>query len=183
MTALEIGTQAEEPGEPAVKGVYCATFEDELAGFPSVDEGIGPGHIERLVDMARLLKHDLDELRRFVVAISDGNAVRDQRIEAIRNGNHLRDRAIVELERRVLALQPCPELPTALLGETISAPTVRVRIQHTHTMKEGWRLAETTVEYTGASADWEVIAAEMKMAFTMGSLEAIDRQKLGTATS
>lgn len=34
------------------------------------------------------------------------------------------------------------------MQETITSPTLRVRIHHSHTLKDGWRCDETTVELT-----------------------------------
>ena len=55
-------------------------------------------------------------------------------------------------------------------------PTIHVRIAHVHTLKDGWRLAETTVRYDGPVTDLSgmhgALAAEMKMAHDLGQAEA-----------
>lgn len=66
------------------------------------------------------------------------------------------------------------------MSDTVTArgPQVRVRIQHTSTVKEGWRVGETTVEYTSGSdgtIDWDRIEDEMRSAFISGSREAAVR--------
>lgn len=57
--------------------------------------------------------------------------------------------------------------------QTTTDPTIRMRIEHTHTRNDGWRLSSTTVEYTGpAPANGELIAAEMRRAYLFGDVEA-----------
>jgi len=55
-------------------------------------------------------------------------------------------------------------------------PQIHVRIAHVHTLKDGWRLAETTVSYDGPVTDLPgmhgTMAAEMKMANDLGQAEA-----------
>jgi hypothetical protein len=58
---------------------------------------------------------------------------------------------------------------------TESKPQIRVRIAHTHTLKDGWRLSETTVEFTGTSIDSVAMATEMEIAHTIGEKEAVAR--------
>lgn len=60
---------------------------------------------------------------------------------------------------------------------TIDEPKTRVRIAHVHTLKEGWRCNETTVEYAGSSIDWTVIKEELANAHATGLFEAQDRNK------
>lgn len=56
---------------------------------------------------------------------------------------------------------------------TAFEPEVRVRIGHTHTLKDGWRCDSTTIEWTGrGKADWELIRAELGLAHTVGEMEA-----------
>lgn len=59
-----------------------------------------------------------------------------------------------------------------------SKPVIRIRVAHTQTIKEGWRLSETTVEYSGDSIDWAVFNSEMMAAFKNGSAEARQRNIL-----
>lgn len=79
------------------------------------------------------------------------------------------------LEATVNQLQPCPEIATAALEAIEAQPVIRVRLQHTHTLKDGWRLSETTVEYTGPAVDHELIARELATAHAMGAMEASKR--------
>lgn len=59
-------------------------------------------------------------------------------------------------------------------------PQIHVRIAHVHTIKDGWRLAETTVSYDGplptSPADksnmWGQIERAMKQAHESGTVEA-----------
>jgi len=60
---------------------------------------------------------------------------------------------------------------------TETNPTIRVRIQHSNTIKEGWRLAETTVEYTGETIDWKRVKDELHQAFMVAQIEALERQQ------
>ena len=59
---------------------------------------------------------------------------------------------------------------------TQTQPTIHVRIAHVHTLKDGWRLSETTVSYDGPMSDLAgmhgALAAEMKMANDLGQAEA-----------
>ncbi len=61
---------------------------------------------------------------------------------------------------------------------TETKPTIRVRLQHTHTLKDGWRLAETTVEYTGERIDWETVRDELSTSFVVGTKESTSRNKI-----
>lgn len=167
MTALETGTTT---NGTEVEDVFRnSTYESERAffrGLPHVSEGIGPAHIESIVDMADKLKQEVDELWRFVVAISDGNGVQDQRIEAIREDNHGRDCAIVELERRVLALQPCPEVQ-----QFDREPSVTERYLFKATSK-GIRVDEGSV-----SIDWHGRPdPELRRAFLADAREGGNRE-------
>lgn len=73
------------------------------------------------------------------------------------------------------------QLAEPILGATTveavkTEPTVRVRLQHTHTLKEGWRLSESTVEWSGAGTpDWESIAGQLRATAVYGRTEAEDR--------
>lgn len=59
---------------------------------------------------------------------------------------------------------------------TALEPTMRVRLQHTHTKADGWRLAETTVEWTGEGApDWLEIERTLERACAQGRAEADHR--------
>ena len=52
-------------------------------------------------------------------------------------------------------------------------PELRVRISHTHTLKDGWRCDSTTVEWTGRSTpNWDAIRAELSNAHIVGAGEA-----------
>ena len=62
------------------------------------------------------------------------------------------------------------------MESTQTEPTIHVRIAHVHTIKDGWRLAETTVSYDGPASELprlhEAMALEMKAAFDLGTAEA-----------
>jgi len=61
--------------------------------------------------------------------------------------------------------------------ETTHQPEIRVRIGHTHTLKDGWRCDSTTVEWTGrGSVDWRSIRDELKNAHVAGLAESEERQ-------
>ena len=62
--------------------------------------------------------------------------------------------------------------------ETVREPQIRARIQHTHTLKDGWRLAETTVEYSGTVVDWEHVRNELRLAHTAGLVESETRNRI-----
>jgi hypothetical protein len=66
-------------------------------------------------------------------------------------------------------------------GETqtrTADPVIRIRLQHGRTQKDGWKLTETTVEFTGDFVDWPEIEAEMAKAYREGSAEARQRNIL-----
>ena len=54
---------------------------------------------------------------------------------------------------------------------TEAKQTIRVRIQHSHTLKDGWRLSETTVEATGTILDWDAIDNELRNVYNFGQME------------
>lgn len=61
----------------------------------------------------------------------------------------------------------------------ITAPTIRVRIAHASTIKEGWRLSETTVEWVGPITDPDRESAmriALQEAFLSGTEETILRR-------
>lgn len=61
----------------------------------------------------------------------------------------------------------------------ITESTVRVRLQHSHTLKDGWRLSETTVEWIGGEEiNWYAINGAMSDSFAMGAREAEQRNEL-----
>ena len=64
------------------------------------------------------------------------------------------------------------------MDATKTQPVIRVRLKHTSTMKEGWRLDETTVEYTAGSdgiIDWDRIESVSRASFEVGTREAEKR--------
>ena len=63
----------------------------------------------------------------------------------------------------------------------VSAPTLRIRIAHAHTIKDGWRLAETTVEWTGQASEPSAadLTYAMKLAHELGQEETKRRQHAG----
>jgi len=69
--------------------------------------------------------------------------------------------------------------------QTETKPTMRIRIQHSHTLKDGWRCAETTVEWSGpADSPYprsDVMAREMESAHTQGLTEAMRRNAVEAA--
>jgi hypothetical protein len=95
-------------------------------------------------------------------------------VASIRDANAMRDAALVALSRTIEKLRPCPELPDlSTLQVGTAAPTMRVRLQHSNTIKEGHRLAETTVEWAGPYApDWPLIKRHLREAFEFGTEEA-----------
>lgn len=56
----------------------------------------------------------------------------------------------------------------------IATPSIRVRIAHTNTLKDGWRCSETTVEYDGPmdQYDGDVMAGYLMGAHHLGLREA-----------
>lgn len=66
-------------------------------------------------------------------------------------------------------------------------PIIRIRNEHSHTLKDGWRLASATVEITtpllnGAIADLdEVLRFLQRLAFAAGQDEATLRNAGGEA--
>jgi hypothetical protein len=81
---------------------------------------------------------------------------------------------VADLRKALDQLQACPEIPAMTTLEAIKTePTIRVRLQHSHTLKEGWRLSETTVEWTGeGNPDWKAIEGAQQGAFAVGANEA-----------
>jgi len=68
--------------------------------------------------------------------------------------------------------------------ETTHQPEIRVRIGHTHTLKDGWRCDSTTVEWTGRGAvDWDSIRNNLTTAHSVGEIEANERHALALAPS
>jgi hypothetical protein len=60
-------------------------------------------------------------------------------------------RYAVRLEDRIRTLERVGPIHAIASAEAATAeqPTMRTRIQHSHTLKEGWRCSETTVEWSG----------------------------------
>lgn len=50
-------------------------------------------------------------------------------------------------------------------------PEVHVRIAHVHTLKDGWRLGETTVSYDGPIIDWDAINESLVRSYEDGVAE------------
>ena len=66
---------------------------------------------------------------------------------------------------------------------TRTEPIIRVRLQYTSTIKDGWRLGEATVEYTCGNdgvIDWDRIKAESTQAFEIGNSEAARQNGLAS---
>jgi len=64
---------------------------------------------------------------------------------------------------------------------TTYQPEIRVRIGHTHTLKDGWRCDSTTVEWTGRGAvDWDLIRTNLTTAHSVGEIEANERHALAS---
>lgn len=64
---------------------------------------------------------------------------------------------------------------------TKTSPQIRVRLQHTSTVKEGWRLGESTVEFVSGNdgeIDWNRIDVESRFAFAIGDAEATRRNNV-----
>lgn len=62
---------------------------------------------------------------------------------------------------------------------TIEEPEIRVRIAHSHTLRDGWRCDSTTVEWTGRGVpDWDRIDGALTRSFSMGRIEAEARNGL-----
>lgn len=60
---------------------------------------------------------------------------------------------------------------------------LRMRIAHTHTLKDGWRLSETTIEVTGSLLDIQTVHRDqiqeiMQKTYDLGSEEADRRNKM-----
>jgi hypothetical protein len=54
-----------------------------------------------------------------------------------------------------------------------AAPIIRVRINLSSTVKEGYRLGEATVEWTGSpDPDWDTISGALRMAAMLGQEHA-----------
>lgn len=104
-----------------------------------------------------------------------------QRIESHAVQIQAIDRRIDEIDQRLL------EIRDALITGGVATkvePEVRVRIGHTHTLKDGWRCDSTTVEWTGrGKAEWELIRAELGLAHTVGEMEAQRRHTEALAPS
>jgi hypothetical protein len=62
--------------------------------------------------------------------------------------------------------------------ERISGTVYRVRAAHTHTLKDGWRLSETTVEATGEKIDFKTMNELMQNAYEEGVEESRRRNRL-----
>lgn len=83
----------------------------------------------------------------------------------------------VRLEDRLRILergQPIHAITTLETGT--QQPTMRTRIQHSHTLKEGWRCSETTVEWSGpGEPDESAIRNALVLSAHLGQLEAAAR--------
>ena len=68
--------------------------------------------------------------------------------------------------------------PRTTLTDGTIPPSIRIRNEHTHTLKDGWRLASTTVEITYSMGDMgtgevqELLAAVQRQAHAIGQGEA-----------
>ena len=61
-------------------------------------------------------------------------------------------------------------------------PTMRVRVSHAHTLKDGWRCDSTTVELDGPlPIDWDDIGVALRRAAIIGRDEADQRNKEATS--
>ena len=67
-----------------------------------------------------------------------------------------------------------PEIGIARVEAT--EPQIRVRIAHASTVKDGWRLSETTVEWSGSGEiPWEELRYAGHKAYLIGAGEAAER--------
>jgi len=91
---------------------------------------------------------------------------------------YLQDRQIAELKESVEDLMAGSRI------ETTHQPEIRVRIGHTHTLKDGWRCDSTTVEWTGrGEVNWGAIRDELKNSHIAGEEEAKARHNEALAPS
>lgn len=58
------------------------------------------------------------------------------------------------------------------------ATVYRVRIAHAHTLKDGWRVSETTVEASGVDIPYPELERHMRIAHDSGTVEAKRRNDL-----
>jgi hypothetical protein len=136
--------------------------------------------MERVETIEERNTRHISELQMKVIDRSSGH---DQTLATHRADiEQLRDQ-IAELQRTVddliagegvTAIKAFPDAPPVIEY----APQIRVRLQHSSTVKEGWRLSESTVEYTSGSdgaVDWARIKNEMLIAGIAGTKEAESR--------
>jgi hypothetical protein len=68
------------------------------------------------------------------------------------------------------------DTPNQHVNLTIAEPTFHVRVNHAHTLKDGWRLAETTITYDGPMpVPFDIMANLMRSAAMAGEAEAHER--------
>lgn len=75
-------------------------------------------------------------------------------------------------------LHPTAEKGRMMESMVQSKMVIRVRIAHSHTLKDGWRLSETTIEATGTGIDYDYIQEELQRAYDVGLEESIRRNTL-----
>ena len=70
-----------------------------------------------------------------------------------------------------------------IASQRVTEPTLRIRIAHAHTLKEGWRLSETTVEWAGVGPlvgeyqEWsDALRGALSEAYLLGEAEAAHRR-------
>lgn len=72
---------------------------------------------------------------------------------------------------------PTLETPeTGIARVEATEPQIRVRIAHASTVKDGWRLSETTIEWAGSGEiPWEELRHAGRRAYLVGAGEAAER--------
>lgn len=61
---------------------------------------------------------------------------------------------------------------------TQSETVYRARIAHSHTLKDGWRCSETTVEAIGSVIDYNDLKHHAEEAIKIGRAEAQERNRM-----
>jgi hypothetical protein len=158
-----VNTLEEAAKAPTMFEAYLREFEEKEDQASYIDG--------RLLGMATALAQELADERAIVRGQAEAIAyVGTQATELYRYAVRLEDR-IRTLER----VGPIHAIASAEAA-TAEQPTMRTRIQHTHTLKEGWRLAETTVEWSGAGEpDEAAIRNALIQSAHLGQLEAAAR--------
>lgn len=165
----------ELPARPTPSERYRQAY-DAYIQLPTAADLVTQQNIEALYGMISALNDQLAELR---------NAL-GQQIELVAADARLDveiGKQLAGISTRVSELEQAVEDIVTGTGVARSdEPTVRTRISHAHTLKDGWRCDSTTVEVEGGGEpDWPAIRRRLRAAAVVGAEEAELRNTGATA--